>query len=59
MTAQRLVFFTAATVVLLGIGLTGFNTVHWVSYVPLVLLSFAGVTGICPSLVVWQKLGFK
>jgi len=35
---------------LLGIWLTGFNTVHWLLYVPVVFFYFAAVTGICPGL---------
>jgi len=39
----------------LGIYLTGFSNVHWLLYVPAVVLIFAAVTGICPS----QLLIFK
>ena len=39
----------------LGIYLTGFSNVHWLLYVPAVVLIFAAVTGICPS----QLLVFK
>ncbi|MGD2062275.1 MAG: hypothetical protein PVF51_01695 [Nitrospirota bacterium] len=59
MTAQRMVFFTMAVVILIGIALTGFGKVHWFLYLPVAALCFAGVTGICPSMRLWQKLGFK
>ena len=59
MTAIRMQFFTLALVILVGIWLTGLDQVHWFSWVPVVLLVFAGVTGICPGLMIWQKLGFK
>jgi hypothetical protein len=52
-------FLTAAAVLILGVVLTGFNNAHWLLYVPIALLVFAGVTGICPGLVIWNKLGFK
>ena len=28
-------------------------------YVPVVALIFAGVTGICPGLIFWKKVGLK
>ena len=59
MTAIRMQFFTLAVVILVGIWLTGFDQVHWFSWVPVVLLVFAGATGICPGLIIWQKLGLK
>jgi len=57
--ALRIQFVSIAAVILLGIGLTGFDKVHWVLYLPVVMLTFAGVTGICPGLTVWKKIGFK
>lgn len=59
MNALRMVFLSIAGVVLLGIALTGFDKVHWVLYLPVVLLGFAGLTGICPGLIFWNKAGFK
>lgn len=59
MSAIRMVFLFTAALMLLGIWLTGFNTVHWVLYLPVVVLSFAGITGICPGYMVFKKLGFK
>ncbi|MEK7735069.1 MAG: hypothetical protein AAB329_06470, partial [Pseudomonadota bacterium] len=35
---------------LLGIWLTGFNTVHWVLYLPAAFFISAAVTGICPGM---------
>jgi len=33
--------------------------VHWVLYVPVAALAFAGITGICPGYLIFRKLGFK
>ena len=48
----RVFFAFLAGVILAGIGLTGFNSVHWLLYVPLAILVFAAVTGICPGLFI-------
>jgi len=48
--AMRFFFLVIGSVMLLGIWLTGFNTVHWLLYVPVVFFYFAAVTGICPGL---------
>jgi hypothetical protein len=54
-----MVFFTFATVTSVGIWLTGFDKASWVLYVPVVFSLFAGITGICPSLIFWKKCGMK
>lgn len=59
MTALRMLFLSTACVILLGIWLTGFDKVHWFSFVPVVFLTFAGMTGICPGTMIWTRLGFK
>jgi hypothetical protein len=59
MSAMRMVFLTMAALILLGIWLTGFKTVHWLLYVPVAGLIFAGITGICPSYLLFSKLGFR
>jgi len=59
MTAFRMLLLSIAAVVLTGIALTGFDKVHWFLYVPVATLTFAGITGICPGLMFWKKLGFK
>jgi hypothetical protein len=48
--AMRFFFLVIGSVILLGIWLTGFNTVHWLLYVPVVFFYFAAVSGICPGL---------
>lgn len=59
MNAMRMVFFTIAGLLATGIYLTGFDKVHWLLYGPTVMFAFAGLTGICPGLMFWSKLGFK
>ena len=59
MSALRMLFFSLAGMVLLGIWLTGFEKAHWVLYLPVVVLAFAGITGICPGIIFWNKVGFK
>jgi hypothetical protein len=48
-----------SVLILVGIWLTGFKAVHWFMYVPPAVLIFAGVTGICPGLMLFRKLGMK
>jgi len=59
MSAQRMVFLTVAVLLGVGIWLSGWEQVHWVLYLPPAMLVFAGLTGICPGLMLFQKLGFK
>lgn len=49
--AMRSFFLFAASVLWLGIWLTGFSVVSWVLYVPPSFFTFAAVTGICPGLI--------
>ena len=59
MSAQRMLFLTVSITIAAGIWLTGFERAHWLLYLPAVFLGFAGITGICPGLIFWRKLGFK
>ena len=59
MSAIRMLFLTMAAIIMVGIWLTGFNVVHWFLYLPVAALVFAGVTGICPGYMLYQKLGFR
>jgi len=59
MTAQRMLFLSIATIIFAGIWLTGFDRVHWILYLPPAFLAFAGISGICPGLIFWRKLGFR
>ena len=53
---QRLFFFNLANFTLLGIWLTGFDQVHWFSYVIPAALYFAAATGFCLGLLVSGKI---
>lgn len=57
--AMRVQFISTALVIFIGIWLTGFKTAHWFLYVPVVMLTLAGVTGKCIGLMFWQKIGLK
>ncbi len=59
MAAQRMVFLVMAILIGLGIYLTGYKSVNWVLYIPAIALLFAGVTGICPGMILFKKMGFK
>lgn len=52
----RFFFLIISLVIWLSIYLTGFETVHWLSYLPAVLLMFAAITGICPGVILSKKL---
>jgi hypothetical protein len=57
--ALRVQFLSIALIVFIGIWLTGFEKAHWFLYVPVIALTFAGITGICPGLIFWKKVGLK
>ena len=59
MTAQRMLFLVMSLVISGGIYLTGYQSVHWLLYVPAAALLFAAISGICPGLTLFKKLGFK
>lgn len=46
----RFFLLVMAALIWAGIWLTGFETVHWLLYLPAVFFVFAAVTGICPGL---------
>jgi hypothetical protein len=52
----RIWFAFFGIVIWIGIILTGFSNIHWFMYIPAVLLIFAAVTGICPSMMLINKL---
>lgn len=59
MSAERMLFLTVALLTGIGIWLTGWQQSHWLLYLLASLLTFAGLTGICPGLMLYKKLGFK
>lgn len=54
--SMRLFFGFMSCMLWAGIMLTGFANVNWLLYVPAVVSLFAALTGICPSLILIQKL---
>lgn len=54
--AMRLFFFNVSVFILIGIWLTGYDTVHWFSYVIPAFMLFAAIFGICPGLIITQKI---
>ncbi len=59
MNAMRMTLLSIAAIMIAGIWLTGFDKAHWVLYLPPVFLLFAAITGICPGLIFWSKIGLK
>ena len=59
MSAIRMLFIFMAVFIGAGIWLTGYQNVHWLLYIPPVVLLFAGITGICPGYMIFRKIGFK
>lgn len=55
-TSMRLLFLMIAALIWAGIWLSGYNTVHWVLYLPAAFLTVAAVTGICPGLHILGKI---
>jgi hypothetical protein len=51
----RVFYLFGASVIWLGIWLTGFSEASWVLYVPAVTFVFAAITGFCPSLITFRK----
>jgi len=59
MSAIRALFIFMAVFIAAGIWLSGYQNVHWLLYIPPVVLLFAGITGICPGYMIFRKLGFS
>ena len=55
-TALRVTFILIGMFISLGIWLTGIDVVHWLLFLPAAFLVFAGLTGICPSLIINKKI---
>ena len=52
----RIFLLNVAIISMVGIWLSGFNQVHWFSYVLPAFLAGAAVTGYCPGLFVSKKI---
>lgn len=53
---QRVFFFNIAILSLIGLWLTGFDKVHWFTYIIPGVLLFAAATGFCLGFVVSKKV---
>ena len=57
---MRVWFAIFAVLIWLGIYFTGFSNIHWFLYIPPAGLTFAAITGICPSqIAVFKMTGTK
>lgn len=54
--AVRFFFLTTSATTFTAIWLSGFNNVHWFSYVIPGVLLFAAITGLCPGIIVAKKI---
>lgn len=53
---QRVFFLNLALISLIGLWLTGFDKVHWFTYVIPTGLLFAALTGFCPGFIISKKI---
>lgn len=54
--SMRFFFLFAGSVILTGIWLTGYATVHWLLFAPVIFFYFAALTGICPGIIISRLL---
>jgi ABC-type polysaccharide/polyol phosphate export permease len=54
--SMRFFFLVAGLILWAGIWLTGFNSVHWLLYMPPAFFLIAAVTGICPGMIFANSL---
>jgi len=58
--SMRVWFAFMATILCIGIYLTGFSNVNWLIYVPAAGFIFAASTGICPGqIMIFKMFGIK
>jgi len=57
MAASMKAFFLFVGIILwAGIWLTGFETVHWLLYIPATFFLFSAITGICPGMILFKEV---
>lgn len=54
--AMRFFFLFAAAILWTGIWLTGFAAAHWLLYLPPSFFVVAALTGVCPGLIISNRL---
>jgi len=52
----RAFFLTSSLVSWVGLWLTGFSTAHWLLYIAPTAFLVAGISGICPGMIISTKL---
>jgi len=52
----RVFLFNLAVIIMIAIWLSGFDKVHWFSYILPSFLVVAAVTGFCPGLLISKKI---
>jgi uncharacterized membrane protein YjdF len=52
----RVFLLNLAVIIMIAVGLSGFDNVHWFSYVLPSFLVMAAVTGFCPGLLISKKM---
>lgn len=58
MSAIRATMILASAMLWLSFWLSNWN-IHWLAYIPAVMLLAAGIVGFCPSTWMLGKVGFK
>ncbi|VAW79999.1 hypothetical protein MNBD_GAMMA12-2708 [hydrothermal vent metagenome] len=59
MSAIRVTFILASVFLWIGFYLSGFTNIHWIAYLPAIMMPVAGIIGFCPSTWMLGKVGFK
>ncbi len=61
MSAIRVTFILASVFLWIGFFLSpgGIASIHWLAYLPAIMLPVAGIIGFCPSTWMLGKIGFK
>ena len=54
--AMKAFFLFAGIVLWVGIWLTGFDTTHWLLYLPATFFLISAITGICPGLIFFKEM---
>ncbi|PCJ88507.1 MAG: hypothetical protein COA54_01940 [Thiotrichaceae bacterium] len=54
--SKKAFFLFVGLIMWAGIWLTGFDTVHWILFLPATFFLFSAITGICPGMVFFTDL---
>lgn len=53
---MKIFFLFVGVLLWLGIWQTGFETAHWLLYLPATFFLFSAVTGVCPGMLLFKEL---